>query len=71
MKKNYSLVFIPLLIGFTGAIALSVHVLLIQYFQPPAIINIEPVFIQIADFVVKFSTVAGAVLIFFYRKNTG
>lgn len=69
MKKNYSLVFIPLLIAFTGAIALSIHVLLIQYFERPAIINVNPVFTQIAGFVMKFGTVVGAMLIFRLSKK--
>lgn len=67
MKKLFPVCLIPILIGLNGTIAISVHVLLIQYFVPP-VFYITPELNDIIGLMVKFFTVAGAILIFELSK---
>jgi len=68
MDEKYSPILVAILIVLTGATALSVHLLFVQYFTPP-VINIDPKLNEMMGFIIRFATVIGAVLIYHLSKN--
>ncbi|MHB1946939.1 MAG: hypothetical protein ACYCQI_02350 [Gammaproteobacteria bacterium] len=66
MQKNCLI--IAIMIVLTGAVAISTHVLILQYFQPPAI-TISLYLNQMIGFIIRFAVVIGAMLIYFLSKE--
>lgn len=69
VKKNYSIILMSILIVLTAIVALSSHVLIIQYFNPP-VINIGFKLNQMIGFIIRGATVFGAMLIYLFSKKT-
>ncbi len=60
---------ITIMVLLTGAIALSTHVFIIQYFQPTDF-KISPYANQMIGYVIRWCTVVGAMIIFICSKKT-
>jgi hypothetical protein len=65
MQRNYFIIAITMIL--TGALALSAHVIILNYFTPP-VIKINPYF-KYVGFIIRFATVATAIFIYLCSKE--